>query len=173
MKLTWEQVDDFADRVKGFVDSLPNGQAIVDDALMMGSGDETAIVLTPQELEGNSTVCGDPDKVCFTERVTRFLVSQGVKQLVVGIIPREDAEADGYGPLVCGAAVPIPYECGVGQLVDDWRDWFPDGNQYLSEIAADGDTPTPSQVLSQLVWEFGGSWRDDNCAPGWSTYESE
>ena len=77
-----------------------------------------------------------------------------------------------YGDLpICGGAVSIPYEGTT--VCDDWRDWFPDGNQYLSEMAADNDVPSPANVLSELVSDNGGSWRPDCCIEGWSAYESE
>jgi len=168
MKLKWTDIPELMKRVDEFVKSTPSGQQIVNDMLHMGAGYETPIVLTPDELEGNSTVCGCPDEVCFVPRVTAFLKSRDVKQFVVGVVPED--ESDGLGPLIVGGAVPIPFS---GVAVDDWRDWFPDGNQYISEIVADGDVPSPAQVLSELIAENGGSWRDDGCVDGWSTYESE
>lgn len=167
MKLTWRDVDRFSERVYDFIANTEHGQKIVDGALGMGAGDETVIVLTPHELEGNGTACGCVNNTCFEPEITQFLDSQGVKQLVVGILPEEGTEE---GPLVVCGAVPIPYE---GVVVKNWRDWFPVGSERFAEMEEYGELPTPAQVLSELVGEKGGSWRDDCCVPGWSTYESE
>ena len=172
MKLTLNDIPTFAAKVPAFIANYPHGQEIVNDVLGMGSGDETVCILTPEELRGNSTVCGGgAESECFRGRVIDFLKHWRVEFVVVGVVGPEAVQDDDYEiGLIAGGAVPVPF---AGAFVEDWRDWFPDGNQYLSEIVADGDVPSPAQVLSELISENNGSWRADDCVDGWSTYESE
>jgi hypothetical protein len=172
MKITRQDIGRLEKAAKDFIRKHPSGKILEYDVLGMGSGDETVVLLTLEELEGNSTICGSNNTVDFTSNVIAFLKSQGVENVLVGVIgPEAVQDTDDEIGLIAGGAVPIPFE---GSVVDDWRDWFPNGNQYISEMVADGRVPSPAEVLSEMISENGGSWRADNCnVEGWSTYESE
>ena len=172
MKLTQDMINESAARVEGFCNNLPTtGKQIVDSVLGMGSGDETVCILALDELEGNSTICGDNSKVHFTPNVIQFLKDWSVNGVVVGVIgPEAVQDTDDEIGLIAGGAVRVP---NTDVNVLDWKQWFPNGNQYLEEKEADGDEIYPSQILSELISENHGSWRDDSCVYGWSSYESE
>jgi hypothetical protein len=165
MILTEQDIPRLNYAAEEFIENHPEGEKLRDAVDIMGSGEETLCLMTLDELEGNGTVCGSGEPGCFDKDVIAFLRSQGVESVLVGVTT-EDTDV----PLIAGGAVPIPF---YGTTVDDWRDWFPEGNQYLSERAADCAAISPSAVLSEMISERGGSWRDDDCIEGWSSYESE
>jgi hypothetical protein len=167
VKLTANDIPRVAKAAEDFVANHHKGQEIGESVLRMGSGDETLCLLTPDELDGNSTICGTGANACFSGQVIAFLKDYGVEHVLVGVITEGEDEEDDLA--IAGGAVPISYE-GV---YTNWKKWFPNGDSYLQECENEGDDISDSMVLSMLVANNDGSWRDDCCVTGWSAYESE
>jgi hypothetical protein len=171
MKLCSRDIEEFADRLDDFYKSNDDAVVITYTVSEMGSGCDDIIILKLDELEGNSTACGHHDNAHFTPRVIQFLRDQGVEEVIVGVIEPEGPHSDEGNIMICAGAVPIPFD---GKTVYDWRKYVftPDKIEEF-ERYLDGEDPSPSAVLSYLVSLEGGSWRDDECVEGWSSYESE
>ena len=100
---------------------------------------------------------------CFDEKVVEFLKDRGVKFVIVGLM-LDDFEDTGFY-MVVGGAVPLPYD-----------DKCPNPEKWLNQSSHDclEDICSSSDVLSWMIMERNGSWRNDCCKePGWSTFESE
>lgn len=176
MKITLENVGGLIKAAEDFLAAHPQGELLRDSVLGMGAGDETVCLLTPDELLDNQTACGG-GKPCFDEKVVEFLKSQGVQQVLVGVIDWEgwtvtDLQTKDCGEpnlVIAGGAVPIPFK---GAMVSDYQKWFT--KKELDDIQEyDEEDITPSFVLSQMIGYRNGSWREDSCIEGWSSYESE
>ena len=159
MRITKDNIKQFEDALEKWVQDNPRLSFLVTDALEMGAGDETMVMLTPDELMGNQLICGGPAREhCFDEKVIEFLKDRGVKFVIVGLILDDFEETGLY--LVVGGAVPIPFD----DISFDASKWIKDVDGVMSS----------SDILSRMLDDRNGSWRNDGCnEPGWSTFESE
>ena len=58
MRITKDNIQPLVDALEKWTQENPRLSFLVGDALMMGSGDETAVLMTPDELLGNQSICG-------------------------------------------------------------------------------------------------------------------